>query len=280
LLVGPPLEHICTGRNREKGRTFSPGGLIKIRSDAMGRHDDRLLPVSTTSGALKACMMPRIPLAMAVVAIVAAITYSARAETLTGPAQPMDGDTFEIAGIVVRLTDVDAPEMSQKCEGGPKEMRSCGAFAADVLAERIRGQKVECEVHSIDECDRRLASCSHAGEDLSTWLVSQGLALAFRRFSEKLVPEEEAAKAAGRGLWQTTFEAPWAYRADRWAVAVQASPEGCPIKGNINGEGERIYHAPWGSQWYERTRVTESDGERWFCDGAEALAAGWRAPLR
>jgi endonuclease YncB( thermonuclease family) len=147
--------------------------------------------------------------AMTVTIIAASVAAAARTGTIVGPVQPIDGDTFEIAGIVIRLADIDAPEMSQKCEGGPKEMRSCGAFVADVLAERIRGQTVECEVHAIDEYDRRLASCSHAGEDLSTWLVSEGLALAFRRFSERLVQEEEAAKAAGRALWQTTFETPW-----------------------------------------------------------------------
>ena len=81
-----------------------------------------------------------------------------------------------------------------------------------------------------------------AGEDLSVWLVSEGLAPANRPFSERLVPEEEAARAAGRGLWQTTFEMPWEYRAHRWEVAVQQAPQGCPIKGNINRDGER--HAP------------------------------------
>jgi hypothetical protein len=180
---------------------------------------------------------------------------------------------------VIRLADIDAPEMAQKCRGGPKELRSCGVFVADTLAERIRGQPLECEIHAVDDYERRLASCSHAGEDLSSWLVSEGLALAFRRYSERLVPLEEDAKAAGRGLWQTAFEAPWVYRSQRWEVAAQEAPDGCPIKGNINREGERIYHTPWGSQWYERTKITEASGERWFCDEAEALAAGWRAPL-
>jgi endonuclease YncB( thermonuclease family) len=219
-------------------------------------------------------------LAMATAAITALVTLAAQAETITGPARPIDGDTFEIAGVVIRLADVDAPEMAQKCQGGPKELRDCGAFVAAVLAGRIRGQSVECAVHATDEYERRIASCSHAGEDLSTWLVSEGLALAFRRFSERLVPVEEAAKAAGRGLWQTTFEVPWEYRAHRWEVAAQQAPEGCAIKGNINRDGERIYHTPWGSEWYERTKITESKGERWFCDEAEALAAGWRAPLK
>jgi endonuclease YncB( thermonuclease family) len=221
-------------------------------------------------------MSARLAIAIAILA-----SWPALAETIAGRVRPMDGDTFEMAGVgVIRLADIDAPEMAQKCRGGSKELRDCGAFVADVLAERIRDRSVECEVHSTDEYNRRIASCRHAGEDLSTWLVSQGLALAFRRYSERLVPVEEAAKAAGRGLWQTTFEAPWEYRAHRWEVAAQLAPDGCAIKGNINKDGERIYHTPWGSQWYDRTKITESNGERWFCDEAEALAAGWRAPLR
>ena len=47
-------------------------------------------------------------------------------------------DTFEMAGVgVIRLADINAPEMAQKCQGGPKELRDCGAFVADVLAGRI-----------------------------------------------------------------------------------------------------------------------------------------------
>jgi endonuclease YncB( thermonuclease family) len=167
------------------------------------------LSMLMNGGATMAHTMCRLSSVMAIVAMTACLTWSARAETISGRVRPMDGDTFEIAGVVIRLADVDAPEMSQKCQGGPKELRNCGAFVADVLAERIRGQAVECEVHAVDDYERRLASCSHAGEDLSTWLVSEGLALAFRRFSQRLVPEENAARAAGRGLWQTTFETPW-----------------------------------------------------------------------
>ncbi|MBA3325494.1 MAG: thermonuclease family protein, partial [Rhodobacteraceae bacterium] len=91
------------------------------------------------------------------------------------------------------------------------------------------------------------------------------------------VPEEEAARSQGLGVWQAPTEAPWDYRANSWERAAEESPRpGCPIKGNINQEGERIYHTPW-SPWYSRTRINEADGERWFCDQAEAIAAGWRA---
>lgn len=55
--------------------------------------------------------------------------------------------------------------------------------------------------------------------------------------------------------------------------------EDCLIKGNISSSGEKIYHVPSG-QFYSRTKITESKGERWFCTEAEARAAGWRKSLR
>ena len=41
------------------------------------------------------------------------------------------------------------------------------------------------------------------------------------------------------------------------------------------GSGERIYQTPWSAS-YDRTVIDESKGERWFCDEADASAAGWR----
>lgn len=69
------------------------------------------------------------------------------------------------------------------------------------------------------------------------------------------------------------------YRARRWQEAGSKAPGNCPIKGNINREGKRIYHTPWGDRFYERTRINEKKGERWFCSEKEALEAGFRASL-
>ena len=55
--------------------------------------------------------------------------------------------------------------------------------------------------------------------------------------------------------------------------------EGCSIKGNVNSEGEKIYHYPNG-QYYNRTIVNVDEGDRWFCTGAEAEANGFRASSR
>ena len=192
----------------------------------------------------------------------------------------IDGDTFRIGETVVRLFDVDAPELAQTCDGGPARLRPCGAYVADALAERLAGREVRCEVLKLDQYDRRVARCEVDGEGLSEWLVASGLAMVFRRYSDRFTAEEDAARAGSIGLWQTDFGPPWEYRAKRWEVAAQQAPDGCPIKGNINRDGERIYHSPWGSQWYDRTRISTAHGERWFCSERDALDAGWRAPLR
>ncbi|MCH7777710.1 MAG: hypothetical protein IH878_14415 [Gemmatimonadetes bacterium] len=47
---------------------------------------------------------------------------------------------------------------------------------------------------------------------LSAWVVGQGLALAYRRYSLDYVDHEADARAARRGIWRTTFERPWEWR--------------------------------------------------------------------
>ena len=113
--------------------------------------------------------------------------------------------------------------------------------------------------------------------EIGAVLVEEGLAWAFTRYSVDYVEAEAVARQAHIGIWQGDYEAPWDYRARKWAEAAQAAPEGCPIKGNISSGG-KIYHPPW-SPWYGKTRINTSKGERWFCSEDEAIAAGWRAPV-
>jgi hypothetical protein len=51
------------------------------------------------------------------------------------------------------------------------------------------------------------------------------------------------------------------------------------IKGNINNEREKIYHVP-GGQYYNKTTINRSVGERCFISEKSAISAGWRASLR
>lgn len=55
----------------------------------------------------------------------------------------------------------------------------------------------------------------------------------------------------------------------------QSGPtELCRIKGNVDDNGDRVYHVP-GGYYYNFTVIDESKGERWFCSEAEARDAGW-----
>lgn len=216
---------------------------------------------------------------LAAAVLLLAAQAGAQEAEFSGVARVIDGDTIEVSGVIVRLADIDAPELGQSCEG-PRALRPCGKRAADLLAERIEGATVECRASGLDAYGRTIASCSHLGGDLGAWLVTEGYAMAFVRYSTRFVDLEAEARDKGAGLWRAAFEPPWEFRAARWRNVDPPPTPDCPIKGNISrNNGDHIYHAPW-SPYYERTRIDTSQGERWFCSEGEALAAGWRPPRR
>ncbi len=221
-----------------------------------------------------------------------AVSWPVHAD-VSGRASVIDADTVEVRGTRIRLHGIDAPESAQTCVGDGNRWR-CGRQAARALAERISSQLVACEERDRGRYGRIVAVCRAGGEDLNAWLVSEGWALAYRRYSMAYVDEEASARVARRGLWRGNFAPPWDWRAGvrlQSAPAVadrnagRANPDardragGCRIKGNISRNGRRIYHVP-GGQYYERTRISPSLGERWFCSEPEARAAGWRKSRR
>ena len=209
-------------------------------------------------------------------AVLFVTTSPAHAVEISGPAVVQDGDTFKIGSQVIRLNGIDAPENGQDCERSGRSY-NCGAKAENKLRSILRNG-VTCSGQRFDDFNRLLADCIADGEDVSASMVRSGWALAFRKYSTTYVPDEETARENNRGMWAGSFTAPWEFRAVKWKGNDAPDPA-CPIKGNINGKGVRIYHTPW-SRSYSRTRINTAKGERWFCDEAEALSAGWRAPFR
>jgi endonuclease YncB( thermonuclease family) len=206
----------------------------------------------------------------------ALLAFPAAAEVVQGRARAIDGDTLAIGALRVRLYGIDAPETGQRCKTAEGKPWPCGAAATKRLAVLISGGDLRCEGRGYDRYDRLLAVCRIGGKDVNATLVAEGLAEAYRKYALDYVPQEQAARAARRGLWQGAHEAPQAVRAaTKSAPAPQSAPGGCAIKGNISGNG-RIYHLP-GSRSYEKTRIDTAKGERWFCSEGEARAAGWRA---
>ena len=211
------------------------------------------------------------------------VATPAMAETRSGSAIVIDGDTLEIQGKRIRLFGIDAPEATQLCYRGA-ESWACGEAAARELRGLIGTSDLTCTGHEIDQFGRLLAVCTVAGIDLGKLMVAQGWAMAFRRYSDDYVVDQARAQAAKLGMWGSTFVSPEEHRAaergdanpapaaaGHWArIESPRSNTGCTIKGNRSRRGEWIYHLP-GMPYYEETRAEEM-----FCSEAEAQAAGYR----
>jgi endonuclease YncB( thermonuclease family) len=193
---------------------------------------------------------------------------------IAGLGRVIDGDTLDVGQIRVRLEGIDAPELAQACTTAGGESWQCGRKAAAFLRSLAQNKDLICDQTGTDKYQRSLAVCYTEGININEAMVRAGFAWAFVRYSTAYVTIEAEARAQKLGIWQGSAEAPWDFRRDEWKVAEIRAPKGCIIKGNISSHG-RIYHTPW-SPWYDKVKIDEQRGERWFCTEAEALAAGWR----
>ena len=201
---------------------------------------------------------------------------TAMAQELVGTATVIDGDTIDIHGQRIRFHGIDAPESNQMCEAGGVSYR-CGQKSALALSDRAGRATVSCKGKDVDRYGRIVAVCFKGQEDLNAWMVSQGWAVSYRRYSEDYVVQEDAARTAAIGMWAGKFVMPWDWRRGVRLASekTSASPSGCEIKGNISSKGKMIYHVP-GDLWYDKTKIDPARGERFFCSENEAKAAGWR----
>lgn len=135
--------------------------------------------------------------------------------SLSGVASVIDGDTLEIHGKRIRLFGVDAFEASQTCGEG-QQRAPCGRQAAQLLSDFIGRNTVVCRPEGGRSYDRIVASCFRNGQDdLASYIVRQGYALAWTQYSMRYLGDMQEAKAAGRGAWGSTFIEPWVYRRQR-----------------------------------------------------------------
>lgn len=187
----------------------------------------------------------------------------------------MTGDSMMVGGTLVRLADVDAPELAQRCRTVRDRSWRCGQAARNAL-RRITGRSVvTCTVSGQDDAKRAIATCTIGDRDIAEELVLQGMAFAAGGvFASPYAGAEATARDGGRGVWQGESQHPADYRAARWQAAAERAPDGCPIKGRQR-RGGGVFVVPW-SPDYRQTRVRPSRGDRWFCSESEAAAAGWR----
>ena len=122
-----------------------------------------------------------------------------------------DGDTIRIGDERIRFSGIDAPEIKQTCIYQEIEFK-CGEFSKNLLIEKISNQEVSCIRENTDQYGRTLAECFVGKESLSSYLVREGYAFAYRKYSYKFIPDEEYAQSKGNGMWSMDFMFPWDFR--------------------------------------------------------------------
>ena len=131
---------------------------------------------------------------------------------ISGVASITDGDTIKIFSNRIRFHGIDAPETKQICIKNLEEY-NCGKKATTALIKIIDKREVRCEVQdNLDRYRRYIGVCFVEETNLNKWMVRNGHAVAFRRYSKDYIKDEDYAKNNKLGLWSGTFIYPKKWR--------------------------------------------------------------------
>ena len=145
------------------------------------------------------------------------------AEEISGIPKVVDGDTVHIDNYKFRLEGIDAPEMRQQCKKESFKISffisftfyrdySCGRISKEKLITKIDTTEIKCISSSKDRYKRYIATCYKGKTNLNQWMVRNGFAIAYRRYSKTYVSDEEFAKENKLGLWKGKFMEPEKWR--------------------------------------------------------------------
>ncbi len=145
------------------------------------------------------------------------------AQEIVGIPKIVDGDTIYINNYKIRLEGIDAPEMKQKCKKEKLKISSiigytfyenyyCGKYSKENLEAKVKGLEIKCISSTKDRYKRYLAKCFKGKINLNRWMVRNGHAVAYRRYSKEYIPDEDFAKENKLGLWKGKFLNPEKWR--------------------------------------------------------------------
>ena len=143
-----------------------------------------------------------------------------QASEIIGFPKVVDGDSIHIKSYKIRLEGIDAPEMKQKCKKPYLQIMfftfqkyyNCGQVSKKKLLQKISNKPVKCILLGKDKYKRYLAKCFKGTINLNRWMVRNGYAIAYRKYSKIYVPDEHFAKEEKLGLWGGTFIKPEKWR--------------------------------------------------------------------
>ena len=163
-------------------------------------------------------------LAISICLIFFLLTYndvkSQEPKIISGIAKVVDGDTIKIGKNKIRLFGIDAPEKKQQCQKPwlsiffltfNKDYK-CGEISTNKLKIKINNKLVMCKSNNKDRYNRFIAECFKDKININKWMISNGYAVAYRKYSKKFISQENLAKKEKLGIWAGTFEMPWEWR--------------------------------------------------------------------
>ena len=140
---------------------------------------------------------------------------------ILGKAKVIDGDTIKINKKKIRLFGIDAPEKEQICTKAYinffifnfQKNYKCGKESTLALLKKLKNKKVKCIIDKKkDRYKRNIGICYVKNEDINKWLVKNGHAIAYKKYSKKYVLDEQHAKENKLGIWRGTFVEPEKWR--------------------------------------------------------------------
>lgn len=130
---------------------------------------------------------------------------------ISGTGLAKDGEVISVDGTPLRLHGIDVLEKDQLCRKSGTTWR-CGSEAAEQLKKWLHTKEVRCVGNDTDKDGLLSAECFVDGYSLNARLVSEGWALAYTRYSDKYLPEQNQAKSEKKGMWVGEFVKPWDWR--------------------------------------------------------------------
>lgn len=151
------------------------------------------------------------------------LTQILNSAEIYGMPKIIDGDTVHIGNKKIRLEGIDAPEIKQQCKKPFLTISlrigfqfnknySCGTISKRKLIEKIENSKIKCISSTKDRYKRYLATCYKNKINLNKWMVRNGYAVAYKRYSKDYVRDENYAKENRLGIWEGSFTMPEKWR--------------------------------------------------------------------
>ena len=144
--------------------------------------------------------------------VISSAAYANEPNPVNGIPRVIDGDTLEVAGWQVHLSDIDAPELNQQCRLSTGRCYKCGQVSKAALELRLSATSVQCVGPEPRPDGGAFRTCYATGnQHIGAWLVRNGYALA--KPGAVLGRHELSARRANEGMHSGKFVAPWDWRA-------------------------------------------------------------------